>query len=310
MSNKAPRHFLSLTDLQPEEVQRTVERGLALKNGAVSSALSGMSAALLFEKPSLRTKLSFHVGVTRLGGHPIYFSPNEVGLGTREPVRDVAAVVSGMVSVAIIRTFAHATLEEFAAEATIPVVNALTDWEHPCQALADLLTILECRGSLQGVNVAYVGDGNNVAASLSLALASVGGNLSIASPEDYALPWEFVERVGALNDETGGTLRLVKDPHDAVRGAEFVYTDVWTSMGQEAEAARRLEDFKGYQVTPELLDEAGTGVRFMHDMPAHPGEEVSEGLLRDSRSVVFRQAANRLYAQMGLLDTLFAPGQR
>ncbi|MCH8234946.1 MAG: ornithine carbamoyltransferase [Chloroflexi bacterium] len=300
------RHFLSVTDLAPSELREVIARGRALKAGERSQALAGKSIAILFEKPSLRTKLSFEIGITRLGGHAIYFSPDEVGLGTREPVQDVARVMSRMADAAIIRTFAHEVLEEFASAATIPVVNALTDAEHPCQALADLQTIEESKGALEGARVAFIGDGNNVAVSLALGMASTGGHLTIASPPGYELPGKTASDAGRLNAKSGGSLRLITDPVEAVRDADIVYTDVWTSMGHEAESQARLAAFKGYQVNPALLDKAPDGVRFMHDLPAHPGEEISEGLLTDPRSIAFDQAENRLHAQAGLLHFLFS----
>jgi ornithine carbamoyltransferase len=300
------RHFLSVTDLAPSEVREVIARGRALKAGEQSQALAGKSIAILFEKPSLRTKLSFEVGIHRLGGHPVYFSPEEVGLGKREPVEDVARVMSRMADAAIIRTFDHGILEQFSKAATIPVINALTDGEHPCQTLADLQTIEESKGSLNGVRVAYIGDGNNVAISLALGMASTGGHLTIASPDGYNLPETTESDVLPLNEKSGGSLKLVSDPVDAVRDADIVYTDVWTSMGQEEETRIRLEAFKGYQVNPALLDNAPSGVRFMHDLPAHPGEEISDGLLTDPRSIAFDQAENRLHAQAGLLHFLFS----
>lgn len=300
------RHFLSVTDLAPSEVREVIARGRALKAGEQSRALAGKSIAILFEKPSLRTKLSFEVGIHRLGGHPVYFSPEEVGLGKREPVEDVARVMSRMADAAIIRTFDHGILEQFSKAATIPVINALTDGEHPCQTLADLQTIEESKGSLNGVRVAYIGDGNNVAISLALGMASTGGHLTIASPDGYNLPETTESDVLPLNEKSGGSLKLVSDPVDAVRDADIVYTDVWTSMGQEEETRIRLEAFKGYQVNPALLDNAPSGVRFMHDLPAHPGEEISDGLLTDPRSIAFDQAENRLHAQAGLLHFLFS----
>lgn len=300
------RHFLSVTDLAPSEVREVIARGRALKAGEPSQALAGKSIAILFEKPSLRTKLSFEVGIHRLGGHPIYFSPEEVGLGKREPVQDVARVMSRMADAAIIRTFDHGILEQFSEAATIPVINALTDGEHPCQTLADLQTIEESKGSLGGARVAYIGDGNNVAISLALGMASTGGHLTIASPGGYTLPETTEIDVAPLNAKSGGSLKLVSDPVEAVSDADIVYTDVWTSMGQEEETQIRLEAFKGYQVNPALLDKAPSGVRFMHDLPAHPGEEISDGLLTDPRSIAFDQAENRLHAQAGLLHFLFS----
>ena len=298
------RDFLRFGDLAIEEVLPILVRGREMKSGAGSDALAGKSAVLMFEKPSLRTKLSFWIGVERLGGRPVYFNPEEVGLDKREPAEDVAHIVSQMADLAVLRTFAQSTLDRFASASSVPVVNALTDAEHPCQALADLLTILENRGSLEGARVAYIGDGNNVAVSLAHAVVATGGQLVLASPEGYELPAETVDAVGKTGSQTGGDLTLLRDPKDAVAGAEFVYTDVWTSMGQEEETARRQVAFRDYQVNPPLLDLAGPGVKFMHDMPAHPGEEISPGLLDDPRSVAYEQGGNRLWAQAALLEFL------
>ena len=298
------RDFLRFSDLATEEILPVLVRGREMKSGAGSDALQGMSAVLMFEKPSLRTKLSFWIGVERLGGKPVYFNPEEVGLDKREPAEDVARIVSRMADLAVLRTFAQSTLDRFASASSVPVVNALTDAEHPCQALADLLTILENRGSLEGAKVAYVGDGNNVAVSLAHAVVGTGGQLVVASPEGYELPAETVDAVGMTASQTGGELTQLRDPKEAVAGAEFVYTDVWTSMGQEEETARRQVAFRDYQVNPPLLDTAGPGVKFMHDMPAHPGEEISPGLLEDPRSVAYEQGENRLWAQAALLEFL------
>jgi ornithine carbamoyltransferase len=295
-----------MSDLSPSETGQVLDRAAAFKKGHRSGALDGRTAVLLFEKPSLRTKLTFDIAVHELGGHPVYMAPQEVGLGKREPVRDVARVISRVADLAIVRTFGHRTLSEFAAASTIPVVNALTDAEHPCQVLADLLTIREHLGQIKGATVAYIGDGNNVAASLALGLAATGGHLVIASPTGYELPEEFAGRAMEIGRRTGGSLTLLRKPAEAVRNADIVYTDVWTSMGQEAETAVRLKAFQGYQVNPALLDIAKPGVKFMHDMPAHPGEEISEGLMDDPRSIVFDQAENRLHAQAGLLEFLFS----
>tara|TARA_A100001037_G_scaffold222569_1_gene200418 strand:+ start:651 stop:1556 length:906 start_codon:yes stop_codon:yes gene_type:complete len=297
-------HFLKLSDIAPEEIQPILDRAIALKKGASSSALSGKSVAILFEKPSLRTKLSFWVGTEKLGGNPVYFAPEEVGLGKREPVADVAQVMSRMSDVAVIRTFEQSTIEEFAVDSTIPVINALTDAEHPCQALADTQTITEQLGSVKGAKVAFIGDGNNVAVSLGYAVAGLGGHMTVASPDGYKLPSEDLEGANTYGASAGGSVSQVTSPEEAVSGADIVYTDVWTSMGQEAETAKRLVAFDGYQVNPELLDKAGKNVKFMHDLPAHPGEEISDGLLYDDRSVVFDQAENRLWAQAALMEKL------
>jgi ornithine carbamoyltransferase len=302
------RHFLRFRDLPPAEISPLLYRAIELKSGAESRALEGKSVALMFEKPSLRTKLSFWIGAQKLGANPVYFSPEEVGLGKREPVADVAKVVASMADMAVVRTFAQATLDEFGANSEIPVINALTDGEHPCQALADAMTMLEIRGYLDEVRVAFIGDGNNVAASLAYAIAGLGGTIVIASPFGYEL--QYGTRVDAANF-TSGLAKMVsviqmRDPIEATRHADFVYTDVWTSMGQEAETTQRLKDFQGYQVNPELMEKAKPQARFMHDMPAHPGEEVSEDMLSHPSSVVYQQAENRMWAQMALMEHIVA----
>jgi ornithine carbamoyltransferase len=297
-------HFLKFSDIAPDEIQPILDRAIELKSGASSTALAGKSVAILFEKPSLRTKLSFWVGTEKLGGNPVHFAPEEVGLGKREPVVDVANVMSRMSDMAVIRTFAQSILEEFAAAATIPVINALTDAEHPCQALADVQTIVEQLGSVSGAKVAFIGDGNNVAVSLAYAVAGLGGQLTVASPDGYTLPQESLDGANAYGASVGGSVKQVRSPEEGVEGADIVYTDVWTSMGQEAETAKRLIAFDGYQVNPALLDQAAPNVKFMHDLPAHPGEEISDGLLYDPRSVAFDQAENRLWAQAALMGKL------
>ena len=297
-------HFLNFSDIASDEIQPILDRAIELKSGASSTALAGKSVAILFEKPSLRTKLSFWVGAEKLGGNPIHFAPEEVGLGKREPVADVANVMSRMSDMAVIRTFAQSTIEEFAAAATIPVINALTDAEHPCQALADVQTMVEQLGSVSGAKMAYIGDGNNVAVSLAYAVAGLGGHLTVASPDGYTLPRESLDGANAYGASAGGSVKQVTSPQQGVAGADIVYTDVWTSMGQETETAKRLIAFDGYQVNPALLDQAAPDVKFMHDLPAHPGEEISDGLLYDPRSVAFDQAENRLWAQAALMEKL------
>ena len=298
------QHFLNFSDIAPDEIQPILDRAIKLKSGASSTALAGKSVAILFEKPSLRTKLSFWVGAEKLGGNPVHFAPEEIGLGKREPVADVANVMSRMSDMAVIRTFAQSTLEEFAAAATIPVINALTDAEHPCQALADVQTIVEQLGSVSGANVAFIGDGNNVAVSLAYAVAGLGGHLTVASPDGYKLPQQSLDAVNSYGASVGGSVSQVTSTQEGVVGADIVYTDVWTSMGQETETAKRLIAFDGYQVNPSLLDQAAPNVKFMHDLPAHPGEEISDGLLYDPRSVAFDQAENRLWVQAALMEKM------
>jgi ornithine carbamoyltransferase len=297
--------FLRFSDIAPGKVEGLIERAIAIKAGKHGTPLAGKSAVLLFEKPSLRTKLSFWVGIEKLGGKPVYFGPDEVGLGRREPVADVAKVVSRMAEIAIIRTYEQEKLDVFDKVATIPVVNALSDWEHPCQALADLQTIHEHFGGLRGVKVAYIGDGNNVARSLAYAVAGTGGKLIIASPEGYELDHDSLVKANDYGAENGGEVEQMRSPTEAVQGADVVYTDVWASMGQESEAEARKKVFRGYQVNPELLAVAGPQAKFMHDMPAHPGEEISHGMLEHSTSIAFDQAENRLWAQAALIESLF-----
>ena len=300
------KHLLSIADLSIEEVEALIRRAVDLKGGPSPQVMAGKSAALLFEKPSLRTKVSFDVAVHQLGGHPLYLGKDEVGMGVREPVSDTARILSRYVDVIIVRTFAQSTLETLAQYSSVPVINALSDDEHPCQALADLLTVYEKKGELKGTTIAYIGDGNNVAVSLALAAVSVGANFTIAAPPGYHMPDAAMEEVIRRGKITGVRITLTESPQDAVRGADVVYTDVWTSMGQEEETARRREAFKGYHVDPELLALAGDGALFMHPLPAHPGEEISEGLLEHPQSVVFDQAENRLHAQKAALVEILA----
>lgn len=300
------KHFLRFRDIAPDEIVPLLNRAIELKNGTRSDALASISAALIFEKPSLRTKLSFWIGIEKMGGKPVYFSPQEVGLSKREPVRDVAKVVSSMVDIAVIRTFSQTTIEEFANASDVPVINALTDEEHPCQALADLQTMLEYRNTFDDMRVAFVGDGNNIATSLAYAVAGVGGTFIIASPNGYELPLSC--RYGAARystlDGSLGSVIQTRNPVDAVSKSDFVYTDVWTSMGQEEETQQRLKDFATYQVNPELMSKAKPQALFMHDMPAHPGEEISKNMFTHPSSIVYQQAENRLWAQMALIEKI------
>jgi ornithine carbamoyltransferase len=292
------KDLLSITDLTSDDISRLISDAVDMKNQGWLSTLSGKTLAIMFEKPSLRTRVSFELAMRQLGGQTIYLSPAEVGLGQREAVPDVARVLSRYVDAIAARTFSHKALEALASHASVPVINALSDWEHPCQALADILTIHEKKGELAGLTLAFVGDGNNVARSLMLAASLSGMNFRIASPPDYALGDKFVEL--AQGNATGEIVRT-DDPRQAVSGADVVYTDVWASMGQEAEAEARHEAFAGYQVTDELLSLAGEEAIFMHPLPAHHGEEVAEGVIDSPRSVVFDQAENRLHLQKALL---------
>jgi ornithine carbamoyltransferase len=285
-----------------------IKRASELKAGgpaAEDGPLRGKIIALLFEKPSLRTRVSFDVGIRQLGGQCVYLSNDDVGLGVREPAADVARVLDRWVDGIVARVFSHRSLEILAEYASIPVINALSDLEHPCQALGDILTISEHKGDLEGLRVAFVGDGNNVAASLSLACASVGAEFVLASPPDYQIPtivWEEAKLRAAEKETRVGWVEL---PQQAVREADVVYTDVWVSMGDEDERDERLETFADYQVNNELMEYARPDGILMHDMPAHEGEEIAAGMLDDPRSVVFDQAENRLHAQKAIMVELF-----
>jgi len=303
------KDLLSISDLDRKEAEGLIEQALRMKREGPSSLLAGKTLALLFEKPSLRTKVSFQMAMHQLGGHSIYMSPEEVGLGKREPVADVARVLSRYVDAITARTFAHETIRILAQYSPVPVINALSDLEHPCQSLADLLTIREKKGRLSGLTLAYVGDGNNVANSLLLAACLVGIHFSIATPEGYQLEDGMLNRGKKYASASGSRVLTTTDPYEAVKDADVVYTDVWTSMGQEKEGEKRRLAFSGFQVDTRMLDAARKDVIFMHPLPAHPGEEISPGLLDDPRSVVFDEAENRLHAQKALLAGLLAPGK-
>jgi ornithine carbamoyltransferase len=302
------RDLLSICDLSGEEVQAVIEMALRLKNSEPTSVLRGKALALVFEKPSLRTRVSFEVAMRQLGGYCLYLSPPEVGLGEREPAADVARVLSRYVDAIAARTFEHETIEELARYADVPVINALSDGEHPCQALADLLTIHEKKGRWQGISLAFVGDGNNVAHSLMLGAAMLGMDFRVASPPGYGVESDVVARANALAAASGASVVSLESPEEAVRGADVVYTDVWASMGHEHEASQRREAFAGYQVDGALMAQAAPGAIFMHDLPAHRGEEVAEEVIEGPQSVVFDQAENRLHAQKAVLALVLAQG--
>jgi ornithine carbamoyltransferase len=296
------KDLISITDVNLDEIQQLIIGTVDLKRGGRKLLLEGKTLALLFEKPSLRTRVSFDVAISQLGGHAIYLSQSEVGLGEREPIADVARVLSRYVDGIVARTFAHHSVALLAKHASIPVINGLSDEEHPCQILSDLLTIHEKKGKLKGLEVAYIGDANNVANSLLLACSLVGIEFRISSPTGYELQEEVITRAQKL----GGQITLTADPREAAKDADVLYTDVWTSMGQEAEAEHRRAAFTHYQVNEELLSLAKRDVIFMHPLPAHYGEEIAEGLLESSHSVVFDQAENRLHMQKAILAKLLA----
>ncbi|TWC20542.1 MULTISPECIES: ornithine carbamoyltransferase [unclassified Pseudomonas] len=298
------RHFLSLMDLTPDELLGVIRRGVELKDlrnrGVLFEPLKNRVLGMIFEKSSTRTRISFEAGMIQLGGQAIFLSPRDTQLGRGEPIGDCAIVMSSMLDVVMIRTFAHNTLTEFAAHSRVPVINGLSDDLHPCQLLADMQTFLEHRGSIQGKTVAWVGDGNNMCNSYIEAAMQFDFQLRIACPEGYDPNAELVAKAG-------DRVTIVRDPKLAVAGAHLVSTDVWTSMGQEEETARRLELFAPLQVNRALLDLADADVLFMHCLPAHRGEEISFDLLDDPRSVAWDQAENRLHAQKALLEFLVEP---
>ncbi len=296
-------NYLKVTDLKPNIVEQIVQRALEFKAYASSNILKNKVVVLLFEKPSLRTKMSFMIGIQRLGGNAIYFSDQEVGLGVREPIRDIAGVVSSMADMVVIRTFEQEKVEKFAYYSSIPVINALTDTEHPCQALGDMLTIQEHIGGIRGKQLAFIGDGNNVARSLAYATAGLGGRFIIASPSGFELPHQVVEDANQYGKQSGGSVKQVRMPTTAVQGASIVYTDVWVSMGMQTNILARQEAFKSYQVNLDLMKQAPDAL-FMHDMPAHPGEEVTEDVLYSNFSICLQQANNRLWTQLALMEKL------
>jgi ornithine carbamoyltransferase len=299
------KDLLSIADLSREDIRLLVSEAIDLKRASGwLSLLDRKILALVFEKPSLRTRVSFEVAMRQLGGQCLYLSPEEVGLGRREPVSDVARVLSRYVDVIAARTFSHQTLEVMAAGASVPVINALSDSEHPCQALADLVTICEKKGPLEGLNLAYLGDGNNVASSLILAASLAGMNFRIACPSAYAIGDEVMALSRDFAAGSGAEILSTGQPELALHDADIVYTDVWTSMGQEVEREKRLRDFQVYQLNGELLSLARPDAIVMHPLPAHLGEEVTEDVLYGSKSIIFDQAENRMHLAKTLLAVM------
>ncbi|HXY75111.1 MAG TPA: ornithine carbamoyltransferase [Dehalococcoidales bacterium] len=298
-----PKHFLSVADITPVEFESILQDAVKLKGKWVTTARH-KTLALVFEKPSLRTRVSFEVAMRQLGGESLYLSPAEVGLGQRESIADVSRVLSRFVDCMAVRTFAQSNLTEMAKYSSIPIINALSDAEHPCQALADLLTVYEHKGKLKGLTLAYVGDGNNVAASLILACAMNGMNFRIASPSGYTIDNAFVLKAKGYSKKSKSQILLTSNPVEAVSGADVVYTDTWTSMGQESEAKIRRQAFAAYQINAKLMLKAKKDAIIMHCLPAHHGEEVAKGILDSKQSVVFDQAENRLHAQKAVLARL------
>jgi ornithine carbamoyltransferase len=297
------KDFLSIRDFSSGELNQLIAwaREMKAQPRRFAGALDGQTLALIFEKPSLRTRVSFDVGIQQLGGFSVYLSPQEISLGKRESIHDVAKNLERMVQGIMVRTFAHSIIEEMAAAASIPIINGLTDFSHPCQAMADYLTIAEIKGRIQGTKLAFIGDGNNVANSLMFAGTRFGAHVSVATPKGYEPRADVLEWCRANAKETGSKIVVTNDPAEAVRGADAVYTDVWASMGQEAEAAERAKIFKPYQVNLALFSKANPDAVFMHCLPAHRGEEVAAEVIDSPRSVVFQEAENRLHAQKAIL---------
>jgi len=304
------RDLISIQDFLPEELARALELAAAMKArpSDYRSTLVGKQIVLFFEKPSLRTRLTFEAGINSLGGVSFFVDQTQSRLGARESLSDVAHNLERWVDGVVLRTFAHETVTTMALHASIPVINALSDLEHPCQAMADMLTLQEHFGDLHNVHLAYVGDGNNMAHSLMLAAASLGATISVATPEGYEPNAEITGDAGALAALSGGSVEVVHDPVEAVAGADAVYTDVWASMGQESETAERRKIFAPYQVNQNLFSYAARHAVFMHCLPAHRGDEVTEAVIDSPRSVVFDQAENRLHIQKAILVLLLEDG--
>ncbi len=303
MKNK---DLLSLRDFSTEEIRELLSESFEIKAHPekYTDSLKGKALALIFEKPSLRTRVTFDVGIHQLGGYSVYLSPAEINLGKRESVRDVAKNLERMVQGIMVRTFAHEIAVQLAEQAGIPVINGLTDFSHPCQALADYMTILEVKEDFHGLKLAYVGDGNNVAHSLIYGATRIGIHIALATPAGYEPSPEVVAWAKDHAGETGARIQVMRDANAAVENADVVYTDVWTSMGQEAQTERRRDIFQRYQVNEDLFHHARSNAIFMHCLPAHRGEEVTDGVIDSDGSVVFQQAENRLHAQKAVLLAL------
>jgi ornithine carbamoyltransferase len=302
------KDFLTLMDISTEDIHYLLTLAAQLKEkqlaGQSYTPLAGKTLAMIFEKPSTRTRVSFEVGMIQLGGSALYLNSNDLQLGRGETIADTARVLSQYVDAIMIRTFAHSKIEELAQYATIPVINGLTDDDHPCQALADLLTIYEVKKTLKGLKLAYVGDGNNVAHALMIAAAKVGMDCTIACPSGYEPKETYVNAAVQIGKQSGATIAVTHDPIEAVADADVIYTDVWTSMGQEQESEQRLAVFQGFQVNDELVKHAKPDYMFLHCLPAHRGEEVAADVIDGPNSYVFQQAGNRLHIQKAILVSL------
>ncbi len=302
------KDFLSISDCSAELLNELLAMSAELKSiykaGGNDLCLTGKTLAMLFEKPSLRTRISFQVAMTDLGGHPIYVKPEDIGgIGKREPVKDIARVLSRYVDGIMARTFNHNTVIDLGRYATIPVINALTDFSHPCQAMADVLTIREHYNRIEGIKIAFIGDGNNVARSLAFACAKLGMKMVVASPAGYELDTDSIEQA---NQISAGCVGQTNNPKDAVVDANVIYTDTWVSMGQEDQKQKRLTDFAGFQVDAELIKAAPAEAKIMHCLPAYRGFEISDEITESPNSIMFDQAENRLHFQRALLKKLMS----
>lgn len=301
-------NFLAITDYSPDELQDMVDLAVKLKKeyqkGGNMPILKGKVLGMIFQKPSLRTRVSFDMAMRHLGGDALYLSPAEIGLGQRESIADVARVLSGYVHGLMARVFAHDHVLELAKWSSIPVINGLSDYNHPCQAMADALTIQEKFGNLKSLNVTFIGDGNNVAVSLMHICAKLGANFTIANPEGYDITTKAVELAQSIAKTSGSKLQFLRDPHAAVKDAHVIYTDTWTSMGQEEETKKREAVFPPYQVNEKLVDEARKDVIVMHCLPAHRNHEITDAVADGPHSALFPQAHNRLHAQKAVLYKL------
>lgn len=298
------RDFLTIWDLSKDEIEGIIRRSIELKSGADKNKcpLIGKSIGLFFEKPSTRTRVSFEVGIYQLGGQSIYLNPKEIQLGRGESIADTARVLSRYLDGIILRTYTHSSIEEFASYATVPVINGLSDLHHPCQAIADLMTIMEKKGKLKGIRLAYIGDGNNVANSLIEAASRTGIDITIACPEGYEPDPDILDRARSSRD--AGDIIILRNPKEAVGRADVIYTDVWVSMGQEEEAEKKKTKFRNYQINSQLLQCAKNDVIVLHCLPAHRGEEITDEVIDGPYSAVFDQAENRLHTEKALLEFL------
>jgi ornithine carbamoyltransferase len=303
--SKKNRHLLTLEELSNQELCALLELAAQVKKkpAKYKKALKGQTLGMIFEKSSTRTRVSFEVGMFQLGGHALFLSSNDIQIGRGETIEDTARVLSRFVQGIMIRTFAHKTAEDLAKNATVPVINGLSDSHHPCQALADLQTLQEHYGKLKKLQIVFVGDGNNVSNSLMIGAAKTGAHFKLVCPKGYEPDADILRRAQKEAGKTGSRIEVTQKIQGSVKGADAVYTDVWTSMGQEAEKAKRLSDFKGFQVDEKLMSESPNAV-FLHCLPAHRGEEVSSGVIDGKQSLVFDQAENRLHAQKALLIML------